>query len=127
MKNSAKNRWILKDLESSPPVSWVRPSSTQGVLCNDCHKGICQNYGPFLGPYYNAGPNTGPNLGDPKSDHDFDNPLQSLIIQASIIDRSKPVLQTLLTTWTPKVCKIMAFMAIIRGLGLLVYILLGFR
>ena len=30
-------------------------------------------------------------------------------------------------TWTPKVCKIMAFMAIIRGLGLLFYILLGFR
>ena len=30
-------------------------------------------------------------------------------------------------TWTPKVCKIMAFMAIIRGLGLFFYILLGFR
>ena len=30
-------------------------------------------------------------------------------------------------TWTPKVCKIMAFMAIIRDLGLLFYILLGFR
>ena len=30
-------------------------------------------------------------------------------------------------TWTPKVCKIMAFMAIILGLGLLFYILLGFR
>ena len=30
-------------------------------------------------------------------------------------------------TWTPKVCKIMAFMAIIRALGLLFYILLGFR
>ena len=30
-------------------------------------------------------------------------------------------------TWTPKVCKIMAFMAIIWGLGLLFYILLGFR
>ena len=29
-------------------------------------------------------------------------------------------------TWTPKVCKIMALMAIIMGLGLLVYILLGF-
>ena len=27
--------------------------------------------------------------------------------------------------WTPKVCKIMAFMAIIRGLGLLFYIFLG--
>ena len=33
-----------------------------------CHKGDCQNYGPFLGPYYN----TGPNLGDPKRDHNFD-------------------------------------------------------
>ena len=29
-------------------------------------------------------------------------------------------------TWTPKVCKIMAFKAIIKGLGLLFYILLGF-
>ena len=31
------------------------------------------------------------------------------------------------STWAPKVCKIMAFMAIIRGLGLLFCILLGFR
>ena len=30
-------------------------------------------------------------------------------------------------TWTPKVCKIMAFWATFRGLGLLFYILLGFR
>ena len=30
-------------------------------------------------------------------------------------------------TWTPKVCKIMAFMAVIMGLGLLFYIPLGFR
>ena len=30
-------------------------------------------------------------------------------------------------TWTPKVCKMKAFMAIIMGLGLLFYILLGFR
>ena len=30
-------------------------------------------------------------------------------------------------TWTPKVCKIMDFMAVIWGLGLLFYILLGFR
>ena len=30
-------------------------------------------------------------------------------------------------TWTPKVCKIMAFWAIIKGLGLLFYILLGSR
>ena len=29
-------------------------------------------------------------------------------------------------TWTPKVCKLMAFMAVIMGLGLLCYILLGF-
>ena len=28
-------------------------------------------------------------------------------------------------TWAPKVCKIMAFMAVIRGLGLLFYLLLG--
>ena len=31
------------------------------------------------------------------------------------------------STWTPKVCKIMASMAIIMGLGLLFYILFGFR
>ena len=31
------------------------------------------------------------------------------------------------STWTLKVCKIMAFMAILCGLGLFVYILLGFR
>ena len=30
-------------------------------------------------------------------------------------------------TWTPKVGKIMAFMAIMMGLGLLFYIVLGFR
>ena len=29
--------------------------------------------------------------------------------------------------WTPKVCKIVAFMAALKGLGLLFYILLGFR
>ena len=33
----------------------------------------------------------------------------------------------LTTTWTPKVCKIMAFMATFKGLGLLFYIPLGFR
>ena len=31
------------------------------------------------------------------------------------------------SNWTPKVFKIMAFMAIIMGLALLFYILLGFR
>ena len=31
------------------------------------------------------------------------------------------------STWPPKVCKIMAFMAVIMGLGPLFYILLGFR
>ena len=30
-------------------------------------------------------------------------------------------------TWTPKVCKIMAFMAVIMDVGLLFYILLWFR
>ena len=33
----------------------------------------------------------------------------------------------ILYTWTPKVCKIMALVAVILGLGLLFYILLGFR
>ena len=31
------------------------------------------------------------------------------------------------STWTPKVCNMMAFMAVIMALGLLVYILVGFR
>ena len=31
------------------------------------------------------------------------------------------------SAWAPKACKIMAFMAIIMGLGPLFYILLGFR
>ena len=31
------------------------------------------------------------------------------------------------STWTPKVCQTMAFMAINLGLGLLFYIVLGFR
>ena len=30
-------------------------------------------------------------------------------------------------SWTPKVCKIMALMAIFRGFGLLFYLLLGSR
>ena len=30
-------------------------------------------------------------------------------------------------TWTPKVCRTMAFWAILMGLGLLFYIPLGFR
>ena len=34
---------------------------------------------------------------------------------------------TLKPTWTPRVCKIVAFMAVITGLGPLFYILLGFR
>ena len=29
-------------------------------------------------------------------------------------------------TWTPKVCRIKAFLAILRGLGLLSYLLLGY-
>ena len=36
-------------------------------------------------------------------------------------------LEHTLTTWTPKVCHMVAFMAIMKGLGLLFYILLGFR
>ena len=32
---------------------------------------------------------------------------------------------TIVRTWTPKVCKIMTFMAVIMGLGLLFHILLG--
>ena len=30
-------------------------------------------------------------------------------------------------TWTPKVCRIIAVLAVFKGLGLLFYILLGFR
>ena len=32
-----------------------------------------------------------------------------------------------LYTWSPRVCKIMAFMAVLKGLGLSCCILLGFR
>ena len=38
-----------------------------------------------------------------------------------------PITGIVQVTWTPKICKIMAFMAMIRGSGLLFYILLGFR
>ena len=36
-------------------------------------------------------------------------------------------LERIRNTWTPKVGEIMAFMAVIMGLGLLFNILLGFR
>ena len=39
----------------------------------------------------------------------------------------RPPSATALLPGPPKVCKIMAFMAIIGGFGLLFYILLGFR
>ena len=39
----------------------------------------------------------------------------------------KPETLKTTSTWTPKVCKIMAFMAVISGLGPLFYILLGSR
>ena len=35
--------------------------------------------------------------------------------------------EKLMFTWTPKVCNILALRAILRGLGRLFYILLGFR
>ena len=35
--------------------------------------GVCQNYGPFLGPYYNTAPIITYNLGYPKRDLNFDN------------------------------------------------------
>ena len=41
--------------------------------------------------------------------------------------RNHELLRPLYPTWTPKVCKIMASMAVIMGLGLLFYILLGCR
>ena len=41
------------------------------------------------------------------------------------LELCQDLLKLLRLTWTPKVCKIMAFMAIIMGLGLLFYILLG--
>ena len=56
--------------------------------------------------------------------------IQGLCIQGlySIIPYSPPVSLVLLNpTYTLKVCKIMAFMAITMGLGLLFYILLGSR
>ena len=49
-----------------------------------------------------------------------------LDISTACLSAGIPPNQSLLT-WIPKVCKIMAFMAIIGGLGLLFCILLGFR
>ena len=49
----------------------------------------------------------------------------------SVFDRTQIFLQSnrydarLPSTWTPKVRKIMAFMAVVMGLGLLFYIVLG--
>ena len=40
---------------------------------------------------------------------------------------SNPSDSNFVATWAPKVCKIMAFRAVIVGLGRLCYILLGFR
>ena len=45
----------------------------------------------------------------------------------SVIPTSYTFKPRLRSSWTPELCKIMAFMAVIMGLGLLVYILLGFR
>ena len=54
-------------------------------------------------------------------------PNMTLILANWISIRNTILALSLGPTWTPKVCKIMAFMAIIMGLGLLFYILLGFR
>ena len=48
-----------------------------------------------------------------------------IIVTRVIIAMS--ILVAIRFTWTPKVCKIMAFRAVIMGLGLLFYVLLGFR
>ena len=42
-------------------------------------------------------------------------------------DSESKTLDPLNPTWTPKVCKMMAFMAVTMGLGLLFYIFLGYR
>ena len=44
-----------------------------------------------------------------------------------ILGNKNPGEYFIIITWTPKVCKIMAFVAISLGLGLLFYILLVFR
>ena len=46
---------------------------------------------------------------------------------ARVFKASRTIISGFGTSWTPKVCKIMAFMAVIMGLGLLFYILWGFR
>ena len=45
----------------------------------------------------------------------------------SCSDPKGPTYRNLEYTWTPKVCRIMAFWALFGGFGLLSYILLGFR
>ena len=51
--------------------------------------------------------------------------MQSALL--SLIRVPKSGALTLNPTWTPKVCKIIAFMVIIMGSGPLLCILLGFR
>ena len=41
--------------------------------------------------------------------------------------RLEDVVDVLGITWTPKVCEIMALLVVIMGLGLLFYMLWGFR
>ena len=47
-----------------------------------------------------------------------------LVVTLMVLKEWIPIV---MRTWTPKVCRVMAFMAIIMGLRLLSYILLGFR
>ena len=88
--------------------------------------GSCQNYGPFLGTLDIRGRII---IGTQKGDHNFDyqpyNPLGTPQASRSAGKSLSTRKQSL--PEPPKVCKIMAFLAIIRSLGLLFYILLGFR
>ena len=54
-------------------------------------------------------------------------PVVVMICRCEGLASSASALANHADTWTPKVCKIIAFMAIIMGLGPLFYILWGFR
>ena len=75
----------------------------------------------YYSPYYGDPQKGTPNFGKPP----YNACINNRLVPESV--RSGPKFGVIGFTWNPKVCKMMSFMAIIRGLGLLFYILLGFK
>ena len=86
--------------------------------------GGCQKNGPFLGT---LNIRCRIIIGIKKRGHNFENHPYEFSITNGEGAGAGAGASGATSTWAPKVCKIMAFMAIIMGLGLLFYILLGFR